>query len=187
MDRHRWKNNLIIKNLAKEEDKNDKELIEAMLEKVIDKEEDLRISDGGRLGRPEANLVGINNHCKFWTQMEVTKPAHKLKDLEGFCQVYISPNLTIEQQKSDRVLRGKLKELRNTERHKNVQLKIRRGQVIQIADGGRSQNPSPSQAELNLYILDDKQVQNQNNNVQNSYVLNTGAISQSPRDRKSVV
>lgn len=84
------------------------------------------------MGRPEANIVRIII-VNFEHKRKILNHVHKLKDLEGYNQVYISPDLTIEHTKK-RVVKGKL-ELRNTGRYKNAQLKIRRGQVIQIAGG----------------------------------------------------
>lgn len=142
-ERQRRKKHLIIRNFARKEDKNGQELIEEMIEKLLDTVEELNISKVERVDRPEANTVRITIE-NFEHKRLILSGARELKDLEGYNQVYIYPDLTVVQQKNDMVLRGKLKALRNTDHYKNVKVKIRRGQVIRIVGGGEAAGLHPA-------------------------------------------
>jgi len=133
IERDKRKNNLVIFGIEETGD------IEATKEKVksivnivgLDQEKVKyfgrvgRISSGGKTRMVRVVCEDQETRRKFLTG------SNKLRQAEGYERIYISPDLTKEQQVSDKLLRDKLKEIRT----QNKDAKISNGEIVIFESG----------------------------------------------------
>lgn len=142
MERKKRENNLVIFGVEETGD------IEVTKDKVnqivgivgVDQE---KVKYFGRVGRitSTTKIRMVRIVCDDQeTRRKLLMGSNKLRVMEGFERVYLSPDLTREQQAQDKILRDKLKELRVT--HKDA--KINNGEII-ILEGGNRKILYPNQ------------------------------------------
>lgn len=135
MEREKRKNNLVIFGI---EETNDENLTKDKVKEIVIAVglEESKIQYFGRVGR---NLSGTKTRVVrvVCSDLEVKrkflKEASKLKGLQGYNKVYVSPDLTKSQQIIDKKLRDKLREIRTEHR----EAKINNGDIVIFEEGNR--------------------------------------------------
>jgi len=135
MEREKRKNNLVIFGIEETDDENlTKNKINEIITEVGMNVE--KVKYFGRVGRRVAGAKPrvVRIVCEdSETKRSILKGANKLKGIEGFQRIYLSLDLTKEQQANDKKLRDKLKEIRV--QHKEA--KISNGEIIVFQNGNR--------------------------------------------------
>src|SRR3989442_7044746 len=136
LEREKRRNNLVICGI---EETNDQQLTKDKVNEIITVVGvDLnKVKYFGRIGRvgTEARTRAVRLVCDdVETRRNVLKGAAKLKLETGYERIYISPDLTKEQQTLDKKLRDKLKEIRIL--HKDA--KISHNEIIKFDNGNRT-------------------------------------------------
>jgi len=135
MEREKRRNNLVIFGI---EETNDEEATKGKIKDIVQKVglDDSKIKYFGRVGRPQVGarprivrVVCEDSEAK----REFLKAANKLKTCEGFGNIYVGLDLTKTQQVQDKLLRDKLKEIRNEHR----EAKINNGEIVVFEEGHR--------------------------------------------------
>jgi len=134
-EREKRKTNLVVFGM---EETNDQQVTMGKIKeimKIVGIEED-KVKYVGRVGRivsgGKPRLVRIA--CEdVEVRRRVLKGSNKLRVEEGYERIYISQDLTKEQQAQDKFLRGKLREIRDTHR----EAKINNQEIIMIEGGNR--------------------------------------------------
>ena len=134
-EREKRKNNLVIFGVEETGDVEiSKEKVKAIVNIVgLDQE---KVKYFGRIGRNNggAKVRIIRVICEDQeTRRKFLMGSNKLRSVEGYERIYISADLTKEQQAQDKILRDKLKEIRLE--HKEA--KINNGEIVIFDNGNK--------------------------------------------------
>jgi len=145
LERGKRKNNLVIFGI---EETNDETVTRAKVSTIINALglDDDKIKYFGRVGRlttgagARARIVRVV--CEdAEVKRNCLKASNRLKSMEGYENIYMSLDLTKEQQLNDKKLREKLKEVRE----ENREAKINNGEIVVFEHGDRKVIFSPNQ------------------------------------------
>ena len=130
VDRDARKNNLIFMGISETMNEQEtKDYIEEILTKLMDREK-TKTEIKGRIGKPsdKCRPIKVQIEDNIYRR-NLLKKAHTLKSEAKFNKIFIAPDLTIQQQKDDKILRDKLKEFKT---QGLTGLKINRGCIVKM-------------------------------------------------------
>ena len=146
MEQEKRKKNLVVHNL--EEAESDKSLTEKFAHDKLAFQDmckktmklSTRVERTYRIGKPRENrprllVVVMEDEATKW---EVLGMAKRLRDFDDYNNIYVTPDLTPEEQAKDKALRAELKKRRED----GEAVEIRRGRIVSRVGHGR--NPSRS-------------------------------------------
>lgn len=135
MEREKRKNNLVIFGI---DETNDERITKEKVNSIVQAmgQDETKIKYFGRVGRytsgARARIVRVI--CDdAETKRNFLKAANKLKTIEGYENIYVSADLTKIQQRQDKALRDKLKEIKLQCRD----AKINNGEIVTFENGDR--------------------------------------------------
>lgn len=139
----RRKQNLMI--FGVDESENAAEIVDTIVTLLAEESRRNVVTNVGRIGRIRNDK---SRPIRFTlssleTRSEILKNAVKLKGSE-FSRCYVVPDLTPKQQHEDKILRDKLKEIRDAE-GQQANIKIKRGKIIKNVEGREVTLFPPSQ------------------------------------------
>ena len=121
--------NMIVYGLEEAEDENTEDAVLAVIQHTDEKPKLVGCRRLGEKGGEKTRPIRVTFHTREMVRCVLAKSA-KLKEVEGYSRVYLSPDRTVEQRQERKRLLGVLSEKR--ESYPEKRFAIRRGEVTEL-------------------------------------------------------